>query len=214
MSEITLADDAERQGLGHYLERLVGLDNRAAVRLQAGGAALGVWSGPPFEVVALRPVALASHTSLDVTVSAQRLLELVDAASGQTDALELPPAVSGPTWVGLLPPRSGWQERARSDVANVRAAVDSAKHFFRERAEGVSDQTSLEQIAADVWERTCLAEVPVRCAHAAESLGIMGPGDGEATAYSTDTWVRLAVPGGSVASRRGFLPSIAVMPLL
>ena len=59
-----------------------------------------------------------------------------------------------------------------------------------------------------MWERTCLGEVPVRCAHAAESLGLMGPGDGVAVAYATDSWLRLSVPGGSIATRRGLLPAI------
>jgi hypothetical protein len=98
-------------------------------------------------------------------------------------------------------------------VANVRAAVDTAKHFFRQRAEGVDDRAQLEHIAQDVWERPCLAEVPVRCAHAAESLGLSGPGDGLAVAYLTDGWIRLAVPGGSVSTRRGFLPALSVFPL-
>jgi hypothetical protein len=209
MTRVELAGESERQGLAQYLERLVALDNRAAVRLQAGGPFVGVWSGPPFEVVALRPVALAAPAQLDATVSAQRLLERVREAG----AFEVPPAVSGPSWVGLLPPRSGWEERMRGDVANVRAAVGTAKHFFRERAEGVTEQVALEQIAQDVWERTCLGEVPVRCAHAAESLGLMGPGEGVAVAYSTDTWTRLSVPGGSVATRRGLFPSISVFAL-
>jgi hypothetical protein len=210
VTAIEIASESERLGLRQYLERLVTLDNRAAVRLQAGGPVLGVWSGPPFEVVALRPVALATPVDLDATISAQRLVERLDADG----PLELPSLVSGPNWVGLLPPRSGWEERQRGDVANVRAAVDSAKHFFRERAEGVTDRRILEQIAGDVWERTCLAEVPVRCAHAADSLGLMGPGEGEAVAYATDTWLRLAVPGGSVATRRGLLPSMSVLPML
>jgi hypothetical protein len=201
---MVLTDEVEQQGLVQYLERLVALDNRAAVRVQAGGQVMGVWSGPPFEVVAMRPVALGVPVQVDATVSAQRLLERV--ASDRTAAL--PEPVSGPSWVGLLPPRSGWEERMRGDVANLRASIDMAKHFFRERAEGVEDRNRLEQIAHDVWERTCLAEVPVRCAHAADSLGLLGPGEGAAVAYATDTWLRLAVPGGSVATRRGLLPSI------
>ncbi|MCZ3389586.1 MAG: hypothetical protein LH645_10825 [Actinomycetia bacterium] len=209
MSSVELAGEAERQGLVQYLERLVALDNRAAVRLQAGGDVVGIWSGPPFEVVAVRPVALSGPAQLDATVSAQRLLERVREAS----TVEVPPAVSGPNWVGLLPPRSGWEERMRGDVANVRLAIDSAKHFFRARAEGVTDRASLENIAQDVWERTCLGEVPVRSAHAAESLGLMGPGDGVAVALSTDTWTRLSVPGGSVAARRGLFPSVSVFTL-
>jgi hypothetical protein len=209
VTAVTLAGNDERHGLQRYLERLVALDNRAAVRLQAAGSTLGVWSGPPFEVVALRPVGLAEACQLDMTVSAQRLCEHVS----DSERVELPHPVSGPSWVGLLPPRSGWEERMRGDVANVRAAVDSAKHFFRERAAGITDRAVLEAIAADVWERTCLGEVPTRCAHAAESLGLMGPSDGVAIAYSTASWTRLSVPGGSVATRRGLLPSVPVIPL-
>jgi len=207
---VQLAGVDEQQAVVQYLDRLVALDNRAAVRLQAGGQVMGIWSGPPFEVVALRPVALASPEQVDTTVSAQRLLERVR----ESVEVELPPPVSGPSWVGLLPPRSGWEERMRGDVANVRAAVGTAKQFFRERAEGISDRQELERIAQDVWERTCLGEVPVRSAHAAETLGLMGPGDGTAVAFSTDTWTRLAVPGGSVSARRGLLPSISVFALL
>jgi hypothetical protein len=209
VTAVQLAGSGEQRALAQYLERLVALDNRAAVRLQSGGQVMGIWSGPPFEVVALRPVALAAPEQVDVTVSAQRLLERVQ---GSVE-VELPPHVSGPSWVGLLPPRSGWEERMCGDVANIRAAVGTAKHFFRERAEGVSDRAELERIAQDVWERTCLGEVPVRSAHAADSLGLMGPGEGTAVAYSTDTWTRLAVPGGSVSARRGLLPSISVFAL-
>ena len=208
MTSLALASEVERRGLGQYLERLVALDNRAVVRLQASGTAVGVWSGPPFDVVALRPAALAAAASLDVTVSAQRLLERL----GKVE-VDVPDAVNGPTWVGLLPPRTGWEQRTRGDVANVRAAVQAATTFFRDRAEAVTDRSVLEAIAQDVWERTCLGEVPVRCAHAAEALGLLGPGDGVAVAWATDTWVRLAVPGGSVATRRGLLPSLSVMPL-
>jgi hypothetical protein len=204
VSAIAIADEHERSGLAQYLERLVALDNRAAVRLQAAGRALGVWSGPPFEVVALKPVALKVDTTVDATVSAQRLLESVSVG----EELTLPPAVTGAMWVGVLPPRSGWVEREVSDVAKIRSAIDMAKHFFRERTEGVTDRQQLEAAAHDVWERTCLAEVPVRSAHAAESLGLLGPGSGQVTAYATDSWTRLSAPGGSVAARRGLLPNL------
>jgi hypothetical protein len=208
VSSLVLASEVERLGLALYLDRLIALDNRAVVRLQASGRTLGVWSGPPFEVVALRPSVLGTPASFDVTVSAQRLRESIGSVG-----VDLPAGVSGPSWVGLLPPRTGWAESVRGDVANVRAAVGAATTFFRDRAAGVTDRSALEAIANDVWERTCLGEVPVRCAHAADALGLLGPGDGVAVAWATDSWVRLAVPGGSVATRRGLLPSLAVMPL-
>jgi hypothetical protein len=189
----------ESAALADYLDRLTGLDDRAAVRLQSGGGlALGVWSGPPFEVVALRPVALAEPVRVDVTVSARRLRERL---SDDGD-VELPASVPGPSWVGLLPPRSGWEERARGEVGYLRDAVGLARHFFGLRADGVTDRGELTAIANDVWQRACLGEVPVRAAHAAEALGLLGPADGEAVAYAAGGWLRLRVPGGSVALRR------------
>jgi len=208
MTRVALASELERSALAQYLERLVSLDNRAVVRTQAGGAAMGVWSGPPFEVVALKPVALDGIGEFDETMSAQRLLERV----GTELELEfdLPQPVSGPSWVGLLPPRIGWEERTRGDVGYVRSAIDQATHFFKERAAGVTDRQTLEQLANDVWERACLGEVPVRCAHAAEALGLLGPADGTVVAFASANWTRLAAPGGSVATRRNILPSISV----
>jgi hypothetical protein len=188
----------ERPALLDYLQRLTELDGRAVVRLQAAGDALGVWSGPPFDVVALRPVGLAEPTTCDVTVPAVRLRERAEAG----DALQLPANVTGPSWVGLLPPRVGWEERGRAEVAYLRDAVGSAKHFFAQRADGVVDDRLLRAIADDVWERACLAEVPVRAAHAASRLGLLGPGSGEAVAYEAAGWLRLQVPGGSVAVHR------------
>lgn len=197
----------ETAALADYLDRLLRLDNRAVVRLQASGVALGVWSGPPFDAVALRPVTLAEPGSMDATVSAQRLRERLPDAG----ALELPPVVSGPSWVGLLPPRGGWVERARGDVGYLREAVSLAKHFFGLRADGVTDRQELDAIANDVWQRACLGEVPVRAAHAAEALGLLGPASGEAVAWSGPGWLRLAAPGGSVAVRRDALPGLFVL---
>lgn len=206
MTAVRLAA-GERGALVDYLDRLVGLDDRAAVRLQASGSVLGVWSGPPFGVVALRALALRDATSLDLTVSAQRLRERAD-----DDVVTLPAAVSGPSWVGLLPPRSGWEERARAPVGQLHEAVAVAKRFFAERTDGVTDPRALERVADDVWQRACLAEVPVRAAHAAEALGLLGPADGTATAYAAGPWLRLAAPGGSVAVRRDTFQSLLTAP--
>lgn len=202
MTAVRLAS-GEPAALVDYLDRLVGLDDRAAVRLQASGTVLGVWSGPPFGVVALRALHMSDAVDLDLTVSAQRLRERVS-----DDVVELPGVVPGPSWVGLLPPRSGWEERARGDVGQLREAVAAAKQFFAERTQGVTDASALQQVADDVWQRACLAEVPVRAAHAAESLGLLGPADGVAVAYAAGAWLRLAAPGGSVAVRRDTLPGL------
>jgi len=197
----------ESAGLADYLDRLLHLDNRAAVRIQAGGTVAGVWCGPPFGVVALRPVALADAVTVDATVSAARLRErLVEG-----DVVELPGAVPGPSWVGLLPPRAGWEERGRGSVGYVREAVVQAKEAFALRAAGVTDRAQLDAAADEVWQRACLAEVPVRAAHAAESLGLLGPGSGEAVAYAAAGWLRLSAPGGSVSVRREPVPGLSLL---
>ena len=212
MTDVALTA-AERAGLTAYLGRLVGMDNRGAVRMQARGTVLGVWGGPPLEVVSLRPVALAASLDIDVTVSAQRLLDrlleaLVDAQLPDDAApivITLPPPVSGPSWAGLLPPRSGWTTLAVVPAGSVFDAVRVGIEAFGRRADLIAEEQRiravLDAIAADVWNRPVVAGVPLRAAHAAELTGLLGR-EGEVTALDTATWQRLSCPGGSVAVRK------------
>ncbi|MET0740400.1 MAG: hypothetical protein ABWZ26_02485 [Candidatus Nanopelagicales bacterium] len=194
----------ECRGLAAYMERLVDLDPAAAVRLQSAGPALGVWSGPPMSVVALRPVALAEPLTLDVTVGAARLLDVVRSAIGSR-GFALPPAVPGPPWAGLLPPRVGWEAVGEAQTSEVSQQVERGVVSFRERTELVEqasrDRSTLLHYADEVWERPVVADVPLRAAHAASLLGFLGP-TGVVAAYRTTTWWRLQCPGGSVAVRR------------
>lgn len=211
MSEFWPADLGERSALRGYLSRLVALDGRACVRLQAttDGAVLGVWGGPPLDVVTLRPVALRQPSDLgDVTVSAVRLLErLSDPDGGAVAAalpVEVPPSVQGPAWAGLLPPRTGWTVLATVPAGAVYDAVRVGVDGFARRVELIGEpdrsRAQLDAVAADVWGRPVVAGVPLRVAHAAELTGLLGR-DGEVTAYSSGTWRRLGCPGGSVAAR-------------
>jgi hypothetical protein len=210
MTGFVPADDEERRGLRHYLTRLLALDARASVRLQGGGLVLGVWGGPPLDVVTLRPVALAATVPpLDATVSATRLLERLDVADEGAPppaAVEVPASVPGPAWAGLLPPRSGWRELATVPAGAVYDAVRVGIDAFQRRVELVpADDRSrgrLDAVAADVWLRPVVAGVPLRAAHAAELVGLLGP-DGDVTAYASGPWLRLSCPGGSVALRTG-----------
>jgi hypothetical protein len=194
----------ECRGLAAYLERVVDLDPAAAVRVQAHGSALGVWSGPPMSVVALRPVALAEPITLDVTVGAARLLDVVRSAIG-TRGFALPATVPGPPWSGLLPPRAGWEAVGAASSPEVLDRVERGVASFRERTELVEqaarDRDTLQHYADEVWERPVVADVPLRAAHAASLLGFLGP-TGVVTAYQTSTWWRLKCPGGSVSVRK------------
>lgn len=204
---VLLLDPLEAAGLRAFLRRLLALDVRAAVRCQAGGRVLGVWAGPPMDVVALRPVALRDPLKVDVTVSAQRLDDrLASADAGRP--LDLPGAVAGGSWAGLLPPRGGWAPGAVVPASVVADAVRVGVEAFRRRSDALAQDDRapavLEAAAAEVWERPAVGEVPLRVAHAAQLLGLLPPdGSGECAAYTSPAWVRLGCPGGSVATRRG-----------
>ncbi|HTY71799.1 MAG TPA: hypothetical protein VMI11_05170 [Actinomycetes bacterium] len=191
---------AERAGLHSYLRRVLALDDRAAVRVQARGLVAGVWSGPPFGVLALRPLALLGEAEVDATVSARRLLEALDDAA----RLRLPPGVVGPVWAAQLPPRGGWLTRAVVPVATVAAQVAVAVEAFQRRADALAEPArtpeALERLAEDVWGQTLVLDLPLRMAHAAVSLGLLGE-QGEVRAAASGAWRRLACPGGSVLWR-------------
>ncbi len=218
MTVLLLAGADEWAGLRAYLVRLVGLDDRGAVRVQGAATVLGVWGGPPLDVVTLRPVALAGPLAepLDATVSAQRLLERLDAVAPEgapRDAppevsepvpVELPAAVPGPAWAGLLPPRGGWRQLAAVPAASVHDAVRMGVESFRRRVDllpvDARPRAALEAVAAEIWARPVVAGVPLRAAHAAELTGLLSR-EGEVRALESGPWVRLACPGGSVALR-------------
>ncbi|MCX4693304.1 hypothetical protein [Streptomyces sp. NBC_01408] len=223
------ADSGEAADLAAFLGRLVHYDRAAAVRLQAapptpqgvGGGALAVFGRPPsFEVLAIRTVRLAAPvgTPLDVTVSAGELLESVDeAAAGAV----VPGPVTGPPWAGLLPPRGGWRQLpGLPGPDEIRVAVSAAVAEFRARDEALPVQhrtrSERDRIGREIWSRTLGdTELPLRAAHAAQSLGFLrpirsavhagAPGSGApvpVALLAAGTWLRLRTPYGSVATRR------------
>ncbi len=196
----------ERSGLQTYLRRVVALDDRAAVRLQARGTVAGVWAGPPFGVLALRPVALLSATEVDVTVSAQRLVSALEQAGHAGEPAALPASVVGAPWAALLPPRDGWSLEAEVPVAMVVDQVAVAVEGFRRRVDALAADgrtpTALEAVAEELWSAPSVGPVPLRAAHAASRLGLLGRA-GVVTASRAGQWLRLGCPGGSILLAEG-----------
>ncbi|MFF4282380.1 hypothetical protein ACFY0Z_26830 [Streptomyces kronopolitis] len=225
MTVLHLADAGEAADLAAFLARLIHYDKAAAARLQAGGGVLAVFGRPPsFEVLAIRTARLAGDTALDSTVSAGELLEGIEESS---DAVTVPAAVTGPPWTGLLPPRGGWQRvpGLPAPEALVRA-VAAAVAEFRSRDEALEPQhrtrAERDRIGKEIWSRTLGdTHLPLRAAHAAQSLGFLRPAragalvGGGASAGAPDSrpgplsllsaggWLRLSTPYGSVAVRTG-----------
>ncbi|OIJ69384.1 hypothetical protein [Streptomyces mangrovisoli] len=219
MTVLHLADEGEAADLAAFLSRLLHYDRSAAVRLQAAGTALAVFGRPPsFEVLAIRAVRLAKPyedglaVTLDVTVSAGELLESVD-ESAATAAV--PGAVTGPPWAGVLPPRSGWRAEPglpRPDAlrAEVGAAVAEFRGRTAELAPELRTRAELDRIGREIWSRTVgQTPLPVRAAHAAQSLRFLRPGEPVAL-LSSGPWLRLRTPYGSIAVRRAGLGALGV----
>ncbi|MGJ5827920.1 hypothetical protein [Streptomyces ossamyceticus] len=226
MTVLHLADEGEAADLAAFLSRLLHYDRGAAVRLQAAGTALAVFGRPPsFEVLAIRAVRLAKpyenglDVTLDVTVSAGELLESIDESAATA---VVPAAVTGPPWAGVLPPRGGWRRETGLPAQEaVRARVAEAVAEFRSRTGELAPEqrtrAELDRIGREIWSRPIGdTALPVRAAHAAQSLGFLRPARGrtveemEPALFSSGAWLRLRTPYGSIVVRRAGLGALDV----
>ncbi|MEN3583892.1 hypothetical protein AAH978_07035 [Streptomyces sp. ZYX-F-203] len=221
MTALHLADAGEAADLGAFLSRLLHYDRGAAVRLQATGVAVAVFGRPPsFEVLAVRGARLAQPhgdgggVTLDVTVSAGELLESLDEAGATAP---VPAGVTGPPWVGVLPPRGGWRpEPGLPASESLRELVAEGVAEFRRRTGELDAEERSgpmpDAIGREIWSRPVgSTALPVRAVHAAQSLGFLGRG-GETprgaegpvgpVLLAAGAWLRLRTSHGSVAVRR------------
>ncbi|MFF1376006.1 hypothetical protein [Streptomyces sp. NPDC058308] len=225
-ARLHFADAGEAADLAAFLARLIHYDKAAAVRLQAAGDTLAVFGRPPsFEVLVIRTARLAKpyehglDTTLDVTVSAGEFLERVGESAESARAAGVagvPEAVTGPPWAGVLPPRGGWRQEQGLPAPDVlRAVVQAAVAEFRSRVEELPAErrvrAELDRVGREIWSRTVGdTQLPVRAAHAAQSLGFLR---GEVlTLLSSGAWLRLRTAYGSVAVRRAGVGGLTVTP--
>ena len=179
------------------------------------GPAVAAYTGPPFgghPVLALRLAELQPGTApFDVTVLAGKLLE--GFASDDSELLVPDTMVGGPSWAGLLPPRSGWTRIGLISVRELGRAAAQGNADFRFRALGL-DRAGLDALGEEIWSRPVEAaqnpeseEPPLtlRTAHAAQALGFLGP-DAEqseelAQLARIGRWLRVDAPYGTVLQR-------------
>jgi hypothetical protein len=212
---VKFASARDGAALGAYLERLLHFDKGAVLRLVGVGPAAAAYSGPPFggrTVLALRLCALQQGTEpFDVTVLAGKLLDGIS----RDDAELLVPdtMVGGPSWAGLLPPRTGWSRVGMITVRELGRAAAQGNSDFRFRALGL-DRAGLDALGEEIWSRPVEATVDpdsadaplaLRSAHAAQALGFLGP-DAEqseelAPLARIGRWLRLDAPYGTVLQR-------------
>jgi hypothetical protein len=196
--------------LAIFAQRVAKFDPEAVMRIVAAGRVAGCFAETPFEVLALRAVELAEPVGegaeTDVVVEAANLAAKAVGARGE---LELPVGVSPLRWTSSLPPRAGFDERARLPLADVAQRVERSIAEFKHRAPDVTGglalregRTALEGLAAELWDDELAAGVPLRLAHAAHSYGFLA-GQGEVVLREVGRWQRLDAPNGIIVARQG-----------
>ncbi|MFC1399902.1 MULTISPECIES: hypothetical protein [Streptacidiphilus] len=219
VTAIRFADPREAPALGAFLSRLLRYDKAAVVRLQTANGALAVFGRLPLGengplVVRTAPLATQSQLqtqsqpqpqpqSLDATVSAGQLLDgIAEHAEGGENAadLVLPPPVTGPSWAGLLPPRTSWEHVADLDTALLDAAVQAAITEFRQ--EGADP----DALAESIWSRQVHPSgLTMRAVHAAHLVGLLRQSRTVAL-HRHPAWLRITAPRGAVIIRRAPAP--------
>lgn len=214
MKDIEFANPEDAAALGVYLERLLALDKTAAVRFVGIGRAAAAYTAPPLHgsasrgvtVLTVRTVALADGAPpFDRTVAAGRLLDAIRTDPGGPASFTLPDALlGGPSWAGLLPPRTGWRPLGELPLRQLAEAVSQGNADFRFNALG-RDRAALDSLAEEIWTRELPHGLRWRAAHAAAAMGFLGP-QPESTADSARVaahtrWLRLDTPYGTVLER-------------
>ena len=187
---LTPADDhlarPGRTGRPGGLPRPGGRPRRPGGRTAAGARAVaGVWAGPPFGVLALRPVALLDAADIDTTVSAQRLLEALNglAGTGETAVADSRDPCSGRPGPRCCHRRPAGPLEAEVPVAVVVDQVAVAVEGFRRRVDALPadgrTRPRSRRSPTSCGRQPSVGPVPMRAAHAASQLGFLGrDGDG------------------------------------
>jgi len=214
MTALEFADPDDAAALGVYLERLLALDKTAAVRFVGIGRAAAAYTAPPLHgsasrgvtALAVRAVALAGDAqSFDRTVAAGRLLDAIRVNDDGSAGFVLPdPLTGGPSWAGLLPPRTGWRPVGEVPVRLLAEVVAQGNADFRFGALG-RDRAALDTLAEEIWTRELPHGLRWRAAHAAAAMGFLGPrpesSADAARIAAHHRWLRLDTPYGTVLER-------------
>ena len=210
MTSIRMGKD-EALHLAAYLGRIVGWDERAAVRVQARGGVVGIFAPCPLDVLVFVALPLSEPVvePLDTTVSAGRLRDVIGdvarlAPDTDTD-VTLPDAVTGSTSLAVLPPTSPWAPGERGMAGDVIPKVDEAVAKFRASVPSTGSFQS-ELLAEAAWDAPGWGGVPMRALHAARLVGFLTHPGARIETGTTSGWKRFSAPGGQVFVRNAAGP--------
>jgi hypothetical protein len=205
MTSIRLGKD-ELLHLAAFLGRIVGWDERAAVRVQARGGVVGIFAPCPLDVLVFMALPLAEPVdeSFDTTVSAGRLRDVIGdvgrLAPDVTLAVTLPDPVTGSSSLAVLPPTTSWAPGERGMAGDVIPKVDEAVARFRASVPSTGSFQG-ELLAEAAWDAPGWGGVPMRALHAARLVGFLTHPGARIETGTTSGWKRFSAPGGQVFVR-------------
>lgn len=212
MTELRIADPAERENLAAFVARAVRLDAQAPVRLRSrGDGVVEAWATTPFEVLATRAVR-AEVTPSDVTVSGNELLAGLTVA--RSTVIDPGPA-RDLLWHSELPAPGGWAPVDDVPVPVLTELTDRGLTVARENVgpQGTPPASLLEQPVLTVSNGKFDLKVQLRCLFALAGMGFTGSpeagADDVVRVSATDSWLRMDARYGAVLRRRH-----ALLPLL
>ncbi len=199
---VWLADTAQAENLGTFVERALRLDEAAVVRLRARGEGVIVaWAATGFEVLAARVVSGRVAPS-DLCAGADALSRELP-GSGRID----PGFSMDSAWRGALPPDNGFSHLDDVPAHAVLELFQRGVELAREHSgpqgppPSLLDQDVLRVSAGDVE-----VGIPMRCVFALTAMGFVPdplPENEVVRVRVHPTWLRIDARFGSVYRRRG-----------
>ena len=210
---VQLAKD-EILHLAAFLGRILGWDERSAVRVVQRGRVVGFYAALPMDVLAF--IALPAGVTgpdgegledFDRTVSAGRLRDIIGDTSGLAAVTDvrIPESVAGSPALAMLPPAGPWSPGEKGIAGDLAPAVDTAVAEFRAQVpkSGSLNSTLLAEAA---WDAPGYGALPMRALHAARLLGFLSHAGARVETATITGWKRLSTPSGQIFVRSSALP--------
>ena len=217
VTSFALADTHSLGDLKVFLGRAARVD-QGSVRLIGAAGVLAVYSPVLYPkgllddaptVLGLRTFALAETTAFDVAVPVRAMLDrlallslTLNSDAGSVD-VPLPPMEQSPAWVGISPPRGGWERVGAVDQSVLRAAAAAGiAEVAAAVPSGIGEQL-VHTVRKGVWGRAIDGTEPplaAGVAFAADSLGFLG-GEEPANVFRSGPWTRVTTKRGHILSR-------------
>ncbi len=196
----------EVQTLIAVSRRQLAWEPRMPVRLRTTGTALGLYTAPPLNVLALFAVPATvsgADGDVDAIIPLASFLTALEITAANGSAIDLStiseatvPIAAGVT-VANLPPADGWHLPIQAVSGDLLPSVQDAVAEFTRRSAGQPELLK-QQIADEIWNRQTWAALPMRMLHAAAKLGMLTSDRSRVSAAVNGPWKRLSTPRGHV----------------